>query len=496
MRWYRFALSFLLIAGFPTLIQTLSPAAFATTPVVTVTSPANGSTDGSPVNFVASASSPDCSSGIAAMRIYTAPGDGAYTTDSSSLNVNLSLAAGTYNTVVQAWDNCGGVGKTPVNITVTGSALPPPKFLYASDFAGGLISEYDVNPSTGVITATSQVSISTGSEPETLATDKGGFRLYAVSQKPTQVAGFFINRDDGSLQQVPGAPGAISSGYPVDVVVHPSGDYVYVPVFITQDNNVIYAFAVQSNGSLAPVPGSPFATNFPSPSINAAMVTAAAIDPTGSFLYAVAYGSSYVDAYTINKSNGALIPVSGEPYFLTGDENQGGANTLAFAQGGQHLVVPGWWDSNVTVFDVNASTGAITNAPGSPIPLPSAEDGNLFSVAIDPLDRWWYFYDQNFCDLCTLPSGMSIFTLTAQDTAEVAVNEQNCGDIVVADPSGKFVYAIGNTTGDPECGGAPGAILGFSVNQTNGTMTPLTGSPFPSPVEDAGIAGDGLVVTQ
>jgi hypothetical protein len=69
--------------------------AFATTPVVTVTSPTNGSQDGSPVNFTASASSPDCSSGIAAMRIYTAPGDGAYTTDSDSLNVNLSLAPGT-----------------------------------------------------------------------------------------------------------------------------------------------------------------------------------------------------------------------------------------------------------------------------------------------------------------------------------------------------------------------------------------------------------------
>jgi 6-phosphogluconolactonase len=470
--------------------------AFATTtPVVMVTSPTNGSQDGSPVNFTASASSPDCSAGIAAMRIYTAPGDGAYTTDSDSLNVNLSLAPGTYNTVVQAWDNCGGVGKTPVDITVTSTALPPPKFLYASDYSGGLIHEYNVNPTTGVISATSQVSVATGSEPEALSTDKGGFRLYAVSQKPTQVAGFFINRDDGGLQQVPGAPQAVS-GYPFSVVVHPSGDYIYVPVVVTQNDNVIYAFAVQANGSLAPVPGSPFPTNFPSPDINAAMVTGAAIDPTGSFLYATAYGSSYVNAYTINKANGALTPVSGEPYFLVGDTAQGGANAVAFAQGGQHLVVPGWWDANVTVYNVNPSTGALANAPGSPIPLPKAEDGNLISIAIDPLDRWWYLYDSNFCDLCTLPGGMSIFTLTAKDTAEVAVNEQNCGDIVVADPSGKFVYAIGNTEENPGCGVSPGAILGFSVNQSNGAMTPLPGSPFPSPVLDGGVGGDGLVVTQ
>lgn len=165
--------------------------AFATTPVVKVTSPTNGSQDGSPVDFKASASSPDCSTGIAAMRIYTAPGNGVYTADSSTLDVNLPMAPGTYNTVVQAWDNCGGVGKTPVNITVTGNTLPPPRFLYSSDYAGGLIEEYDIDPGTGEITPYSQGSVSTGSKPEALATDKGGFRLYAVSQSPNQPASRF-----------------------------------------------------------------------------------------------------------------------------------------------------------------------------------------------------------------------------------------------------------------------------------------------------------------
>ena len=486
-----FAVALMLVFG----LVVFAEVAFATTPVVKVTSPTNGSKDGSPVNFAASASSPDCSTGIAAMRIYTAPGNGAYTVDSSTLDVNLPMAPGTYNTVVQAWDNCGGVGKTPVNITVTGNTLPPPRFLYSSDYADGLIEEYDVDPSTGEITPYSQGSVSTGSKPEALATDKGGFRLYAISQSPNQVTGFFINRDDGSLQQVPGAPGAVT-GYPISVAVHPSGDYIYVPVEVAQNDNVVYAFSVQANGSLAPVPGSPFATNFPSPGINAAMLTGAAIDPTGSFLYATAYGSSYVDAWSINKTSGSLTPVAGEPFFLVGDSAQGGANTLAFAQGGQHLVVPGWWDGKITVFDVNTSTGALANAPGSPIPMPSPQAGNLISIAIDPLNRWWYLYDLSPCDLCELPGGMQVFTLTPKDTAEVAVNGTQCGDIIFADPSGQFVYAIGNTTGNPGCGVAPGAILGFSVDQSNGTLTPLPGSPFPSPVLDTGISGDGLVVTQ
>src|SRR5450432_164853 len=176
MQWNGFALCLLLLSGFSTFNDT----AFASTPLVTVTSPGNGSQDGSPVNFIASATSPDCASGIAAIRIYTAPGVGAYTVDASSLNVNLSLAAGTYNMAVQAWDNCGGVGKTPVNIAVGGSGLPEPKFLYASSYSKNRIYEYNVDPNSGVISPTTQGFVATGSEPEQIGTDKGGFRLYVV----------------------------------------------------------------------------------------------------------------------------------------------------------------------------------------------------------------------------------------------------------------------------------------------------------------------------
>lgn len=86
---------------------------------VTVTEPVNGSTVTSPVQFMASASSPSCSKGIASMRIYPTPGWSDYTVDAAEINTSLSLASGTYDdVVVQAWDNCGNVFKTPISITV------------------------------------------------------------------------------------------------------------------------------------------------------------------------------------------------------------------------------------------------------------------------------------------------------------------------------------------------------------------------------------------
>src|SRR4051794_33661078 len=86
--------------------------------VVVVTSPANNSNVNSPVHYVASATT-SCAQGISGMRIYIAPHVSALATNLDHIDALLKLVPGSYQTVVQAFDNCGGVGKTPVNITVT-----------------------------------------------------------------------------------------------------------------------------------------------------------------------------------------------------------------------------------------------------------------------------------------------------------------------------------------------------------------------------------------
>ena len=52
------------------------------------------------------------------MGVYTAPGHLAYASNGASLNGNLPLNPGTYNAVVEEWDNCGGAATSPVTITV------------------------------------------------------------------------------------------------------------------------------------------------------------------------------------------------------------------------------------------------------------------------------------------------------------------------------------------------------------------------------------------
>src|ERR1700751_1351840 len=88
---------------------------------VSVSVPANNSNVATTVQYVAAATT-SCAKGVSAMGIYTAPNVLAYTVNGNKLNTELTLTPGTYNTVVQEWDNCGGVSKTPVTIFVKGSA--------------------------------------------------------------------------------------------------------------------------------------------------------------------------------------------------------------------------------------------------------------------------------------------------------------------------------------------------------------------------------------
>jgi len=87
---------------------------------VSVSSPKTGTSMSSPIHFSATATT-GCASGVSSMGIYTAPYVLAYKVSGSTLNTYLTLKAGTYNTVVQEWDKCGGSSKASLTITVTTS---------------------------------------------------------------------------------------------------------------------------------------------------------------------------------------------------------------------------------------------------------------------------------------------------------------------------------------------------------------------------------------
>jgi phospholipase C len=91
--------------------------AAAASATVSVTSPSNGATVTSPVHYVATATSSTCSDGVASMGIYD-DNKLVYEVSGASLNTELTLGAGSQNTVVEEWDYCGGATTTPIDLTV------------------------------------------------------------------------------------------------------------------------------------------------------------------------------------------------------------------------------------------------------------------------------------------------------------------------------------------------------------------------------------------
>lgn len=486
--------------------------AYSTTPVVTVNAPANGASVGTPVNYVASASSPGCSKGISAMRIYTASGVNAYTINANKLNTNINLPVGSYNTVVQAWDNCGGVGKTAVRITVSKVNLAPPKFLYATEFKAGRIAEYVVNPLTGSIKPTSQGSTWAHWGPVDIASDHWGNHLYVANQGSHDINAYFISRSSGNLTQVPGSPFAIA-GVGHRIVVTPSAHFVYVTSNSSSNGGNetadINGFSVQSNGSLKPVPGSPFAIPG-SPGIPALTV-----DPKGEYLYSSASsgGAGAVAAYIIDQTSGALTPVSGSPFIVPVGACSPGADfcqqvptDLGIESTGKYLYGTLGIESALAAWAIDRSTGALTNLPGSPYPEQSPE-GNFcpssafgacpdsWTESVDPSGKFVYVADDQFNDI-------SIFKLN-QSTgvpAYAGASGNTQGGVCVpytvnVDPSGSFVYNIGITKNG--CMPSTNAVLGFSINQGSGQLTSVPGSPFAnSNVHTTNVSEEKVLVTR
>ena len=105
---------------FPALLVCIlsSSSAFAT---VIVSSPSNGATVNTSVQYSATANTTTCAAGVASMGVYV-DNRLIYVVNGTTLNTTLTAAAGPHNTVVEEWDYCGGATYTSMQITVTGQA--------------------------------------------------------------------------------------------------------------------------------------------------------------------------------------------------------------------------------------------------------------------------------------------------------------------------------------------------------------------------------------
>jgi 6-phosphogluconolactonase (cycloisomerase 2 family) len=485
----------LLSVFFCTLI--FSFAAFAADPVVLVTSPVSGSSVTGPVNYVASAVSTTCADGILAIRIYSAPHVEAFTGAGGQLNTYINLQPGTYNTVVQAWDNCGNVGKAYVTINVTGETQPA-GFAYTVNFdedSGNapFIEGFTVVPGNGALAQTGQGPVTANEDPVAVASDPGGFRLYVADYISGDVFAYFIDRRNGYLSPVPGAPFAANRSVAA-VAVHPSGTLIFAALSEYAAGDGVAVFQLQPDGALQLAPGSPY------PTLNGPQ--AFAQNPDGTYLYVAdgngSAGTGYIEAFAVDAASASLTPLPGSPFPVPVQSCGSSYPNSLFDLAGNYLYAADGFEGVVDGYAVASSAGTLTAVPGSPWEDTHCEGGGGIdypqawmsprSLAVDGSGKFLYALNNWEDDI-------AIYSIAADGTLTfLSYTPQNsaCYGAVRTDSTGNYLYAGSCYSG--RLAGYNG-VVGFSINHTTGALTPLPTSPYNFPQAGYGAEVQDMAVT-
>ena len=186
-----------------------------------------------------------------------------------------------------------------------------------------------------------------------------------IDQDATTLANLLVfsrNVGTGALTPVTGttigatqSTGYLSGVTASSVVVAPRGVFVYVS---DSASNQIIGYTVGNGGALTAMTNGPFPTG--------SLPVNMTIDPRGSFLYAVDQNDAALSAFTINSSSGALGAVSGTAKPLV----QGNTPTCVTIENalGVYLYVSNFVSGTVSGFQLNATTGALSQIRNSPYP--------------------------------------------------------------------------------------------------------------------------------
>jgi 6-phosphogluconolactonase len=297
------------------------------------------------------------------------PGDFVYVTNFgganlTQLNINIgngNLAVPPVNSALPPLTpaNLFNTGGNPVAVVIS-SAAP---HLYVLNQSPGNISAFLLDPAAGGLSLISNPpgnpagaisTFGTLTAPSSMAITPNGALLFVTSPSTGTVSAFGVNNGDGSVAEVAGSPFTVGAAgaTPTWVTVEPSGKFLYVA---DSANNAVLAFSIGSNGTLAPVAGSPFATG--------GNPTHLAVSANGTLLFASNANDNTVSAYVINGSTGALGAVSGSP-FATGGRTPG--YVLAT---GTHVYVAETATNDIAAFTIGPN-GVLSAVKGSPFEVP------------------------------------------------------------------------------------------------------------------------------
>jgi 6-phosphogluconolactonase (cycloisomerase 2 family) len=291
-------------------------------------------------------------------------------------------------------------GVNPYSLTTDRSH----QFVYVANFdhssATGSVSQFAIGAD-GSLTPLNPATINAGNGPNGIAANPAAPFVYVVNYYSFDVYEYSIGV--GGLLTALGIVPAAPNGNAASIVLNPAGTYAYVANFT--ESGGLGSVSQYSVGAVTPgalVPLSP--PTVPTGSQPNDIV----VDPSGRFVYVANANGNSISQYTIG-ATGQLTPMSPptvptgtEPWSITIDA----AGRNAYVPNRNNQQPPG----TVWHYTIDQTTGALTLAvPVAPATNPTTAGTGATSLAIDPSGGFAYVTNRD----SGVPSTVSQFAIAA-----------------------------------------------------------------------------------
>ena len=343
---------------------------------------------------------------------------------------------------------------------------------------GNYLLAYNSDPVTGSLTNTQTLY---GAYIASMKVDPSGRFLYAAGQS-NQVFAYTIDAGNGLLTAIAGTPYTIGLSGSQDLVVDPTGKFVYVA---NAGNATVSGYSInQQTGALTALTGSPFSIS--------GGVQAVVVDASGKFLYAGTSGQ--IQAYTIDSSTGALTAVSGSP-FATGSCCIYFYGGMTSDPQGRYLFTANY-NGTVSAFTIDGATGALTAATGSPF---ATTGENPVELAVDASGKFLYATNPNQSSVHAFSIGTGGVLTTVSGSPFAASQPYGITTTAVAAPAATLTSVAINPAPVTLTSSALGGTTQLQLlgQYSDGTTKFLTqsGTWTIANTSIAQLAGQGLVQT-
>lgn len=261
------------------------------------------------------------------------------------------------------------LGTTPNGLAVSNDET----LLFVTNFASNNVSVFDIE-SNGALTLVSGSPLGVANQPLSVFADSPDSLLFLSHSGPGSVGVYAVGSGGSSLTAIGGSPFAAGGGER-GLDVNAARTRLYVA---DGSNDTVSGFTIAGGGALTAATGSPFAAG--------TQPTAVLLHPSLSVLYVSNDMTNDIYVYSI-AGNGSLTSVQTASCGASCKGTAGmvidAANNRLFAVNGGSSAAP---SRDVSVFDINPATGALTAVSGSPFPT-GASTGRGSAIALATLSR-------------------------------------------------------------------------------------------------------------